>query len=77
MATSMPSWRAGTFGHATTDIRTTRLIELVDLAPLHWRSGARSAAAELAKRMKIQPSYLYRILPHVEKDGKVTKRDKG
>ena len=33
--------------------------------------------AELAKRMKIQPNYLYRILPHLEKDGKVTKRDKG
>jgi DNA-binding IclR family transcriptional regulator len=33
--------------------------------------------AEWAKRMKIQPSYLYRILPHLEKDGKVTKRDKG
>jgi predicted Rossmann fold nucleotide-binding protein DprA/Smf involved in DNA uptake len=33
--------------------------------------------AELAKRMKIQPDYLYRILPHLEKDGKVEKRDKG
>jgi hypothetical protein len=32
---------------------------------------------ELAKRMKIQPNYLYRILPHLEKDGKVQKRDKG
>ena len=32
---------------------------------------------ELAKRMKIQPNYLYRILPHLEKDGKVKKRDKG
>jgi DNA-binding HxlR family transcriptional regulator len=31
----------------------------------------------MAKRMKIQPNYLYRILPHLEKDGKVTKRDKG
>jgi predicted Rossmann fold nucleotide-binding protein DprA/Smf involved in DNA uptake len=33
--------------------------------------------AEMAKRMKIQPNYLYRILPHLEKDGKVKKRDKG
>jgi hypothetical protein len=32
---------------------------------------------EMAKRMKIQPNYLYRILPHLENDGKVTKRDKG
>ena len=33
--------------------------------------------AEMAKRMKIQANYLYRILPHLEKEGKVTKRDKG
>jgi len=32
---------------------------------------------EMAKRMKIQPNYLYRILPHLEKDGKVKKRDNG
>jgi len=32
---------------------------------------------EMAKRMKIQANYLYRILPHLEKDGKVNKRDKG
>ena len=35
------------------------------------------AIGEMAKRMKIQPNYLYRILPHLEKDGKVKKRDKG
>jgi predicted Rossmann fold nucleotide-binding protein DprA/Smf involved in DNA uptake len=33
--------------------------------------------AEMAKRMKIQPNYLYRILPRLEQDGKVKKRDKG
>ena len=33
--------------------------------------------AEMAKRMEIQPNYLYRILRHLEKDGKVKKRDKG
>jgi len=32
---------------------------------------------ELAKRMKIQANYLYRLLPQLEKDGKITKRDKG
>jgi hypothetical protein len=31
---------------------------------------------EMAKRMKIQANYLYRVLPHLEKDGKLTKRDK-
>jgi ribosomal protein S25 len=33
--------------------------------------------AEIAKRMKIKPNYLYRILPQLEKEGKVAKRDKG
>jgi len=33
--------------------------------------------AEMAKRMKIQANYLYRVLPQLEKDGKVKKRDKG
>jgi ribosomal protein S25 len=32
---------------------------------------------EMAKRMKIKANYLYRVLPQLEKDGKVTKRDKG
>ena len=32
---------------------------------------------ELAKAMKIQPNYLYRVLPGLEKDGKVKKKDKG
>ena len=32
---------------------------------------------EMAKRMKIQANYLYRVLPQLEKDGKVKKRDKG
>ena len=33
--------------------------------------------AEMAKRMKIQANYLYRVLPQLEKDGKIKKRDKG
>jgi hypothetical protein len=32
---------------------------------------------ELAKAMKIQPNYLYRVLPGLEQDGKVKKKDKG
>ena len=32
---------------------------------------------ELAKRMKIKPNYLYRVLPGLEKAGHVKKRDKG
>lgn len=32
---------------------------------------------ELAKAMKIQPNYLYRVLPSLEQEGKVRKKDKG
>lgn len=32
---------------------------------------------ELAKAMKIQPNYLYRVLPGLEQDGKVKRKDKG
>jgi hypothetical protein len=51
--------------------------------------GARAAQAEklvrehpgitiaaLATRMKIQPNYLYRVLPQLQRDGKVRKRGK-
>ena len=33
--------------------------------------------ADMAKRMKIKANYLYRVLPQLEKDGKIKKRDKG
>jgi hypothetical protein len=52
-------------------------------------SGTRAAQAErlvrenpgitisdLAKRMKIKPNYLYRVLPQLQQDGKVRKRGK-
>jgi hypothetical protein len=32
---------------------------------------------ELAKSMKIQPNYLYRVLPGLEQDGKVKRKGKG
>jgi DNA-binding IscR family transcriptional regulator len=32
--------------------------------------------ADLAKRMSIQPNYLYRVLPQLQQDGKVRKRGK-
>jgi DNA-binding IscR family transcriptional regulator len=45
------------------------------LALVHKHPGI--TLAEIAKRMKIQPNYLYRVFSHLEKDGSVTKRDKG
>jgi hypothetical protein len=45
------------------------------LAHVHKQPGI--TIAELSKLMKIKPNYLYRVLPHLEKDGKLHKRDKG
>jgi len=45
------------------------------LSHVHRQPGI--TIAELAKRMKIKPNYLYRVLPQLEKDGKIQKRDKG
>jgi hypothetical protein len=33
--------------------------------------------AEMAGAMKIQPNYLYRVMPTLESEGQVKKRDKG
>ena len=33
--------------------------------------------AEMAGAMKIQPNYLYRVMPTLESEGQVVKRDKG
>jgi hypothetical protein len=33
--------------------------------------------AEMASAMKIQPNYLYRVMPTLEADGQVVKREKG
>ena len=45
------------------------------LAHVHKHPGI--TVAELAKRIKIAPNYLYRVLPQLERDGKLHKRDKG
>ena len=33
--------------------------------------------SDLAKRMNIKPNYLYRVMPQLQKDGKVRKRGSG
>lgn len=35
------------------------------------------AIGDLAKRMNITPNYLYRVMPQLEKEGKVRKQGKG
>jgi len=43
----------------------------------HVREHPGITIAELSKRMKIKPNYLYRVLPQLEKAGHVKKRDRG
>ena len=43
----------------------------------HVHANPGITIAEIAKRMKIKPNYLYRILPNLAKDGKVRKDGKG
>ncbi|MGH2762029.1 MAG: hypothetical protein ACRDLD_05550, partial [Thermoleophilaceae bacterium] len=33
--------------------------------------------SEMAEAMKIQPNYLYRVMPTLESEGQVKKRDRG
>jgi hypothetical protein len=50
--------------------RSVQALELVKARP-----GI--TIAELADAMKIKANYLYRVMPQLESDGKVVKRDKG
>jgi CRP-like cAMP-binding protein len=50
--------------------RATRVLKLV-----HERPGA--TISELAQAMKIQPSYLYRVLPRLASDGQVRREGRG
>jgi hypothetical protein len=51
----------------------TRAAQAVEL--VRTRPGI--TIPELAQHMGIKPNYLYRILPQLEEDGKVQRRDKG
>jgi sugar-specific transcriptional regulator TrmB len=69
-----PGRPAGTSG-ATTGRRRrrrrggTRADQAVKLV----KQNPGSSASEIAKRMKIKPNYLYRVLAELEKEGKVRK----
>lgn len=52
------------------DTRATQALELV-------RARPGISIRELAEAMNIQPNYLYRILPSLEKEGQVSRQGKG
>lgn len=43
----------------------------------HVSANPGITVAELAERMKIQPNYLYRVLPTLQEQGRVRKKGKG
>lgn len=57
-------------GSRGANTRATQAIELV-------RARPGLTIPELADHMGIKPNYLYRILPQLEEDGKVQRKDKG
>ena len=57
-------------GSRGANTRATQAVELV-------RTRPGLTIPELADHMGIKPNYLYRILPQLEEDGKVQRRDKG
>lgn len=53
--------------------RTTR----ADQALKHVSANPGITASEVAKKMRIKPNYIYRVMGEMQKEGKVTKRGKG
>lgn len=53
-----------------TPVRANKTVELIAKTP-----GI--STSELATKMKIHPNYLYRILPKLQREGLVKKKDKG
>jgi sugar-specific transcriptional regulator TrmB len=53
--------------------RTTR----ADQAVRHVKNNPGITASDIAKKMRIQPNYVYRVMGDLQKQGKVRKRGKG
>jgi sugar-specific transcriptional regulator TrmB len=53
--------------------RSTR----ADQAVKHVQANPGITASEIAKKMRIQPNYVYRVMGDLQKQGKVSKKGKG
>jgi predicted HTH transcriptional regulator len=53
--------------------RSTR----ADQAVRHVKNNPGITASEIAKKMRIQPNYVYRVMGDLQKQGKVRKKGKG
>jgi sugar-specific transcriptional regulator TrmB len=65
--------RRGTTGRRRGRRRSTR----ADQAARHVKNNPGITASEIAKKMRIQPNYVYRVMGDLQKQGKVRKKGKG
>jgi predicted HTH transcriptional regulator len=65
--------RRGTTGRRRGRRRSTR----ADQAVRHVKNNPGITASEIAKKMRIQPNYVYRVMGDLQKQGKVRKKGKG
>lgn len=65
--------RRGTAAKRRGRRRSTR----ADQAVRHVKNNPGITASEIAKKMRIQPNYVYRVMGDLQKQGKVRKKGKG
>jgi hypothetical protein len=66
-ASSSPRRRGRPRGSGTRALQAEKLV----------RENPGISIADLAKQMSIKPNYLYRVMPQLQKDGKVRKKGSG
>ena len=57
--------------------RGRRRATRADQAVKHVKANPGITASEIAKKMRIQPNYVYRVMGDLQKQGKVRKKGKG
>ena len=57
--------------------RGRRRATRADQAVKHVKANPGITASEIAKKMRIQPNYVYRVMGDLQKQGKVKKKGKG
>jgi len=69
--------RGSTARRATGRRRGRRRATRADQAVKHVKANPGITPSEIAKKMRIQPNYVYRVMGDLQKQGKVRKRGKG
>lgn len=57
--------------------RGRRRVTRADQAVKHVKANPGITASEIAKKMRIQPNYVYRVMGELQKQGRVKKKGKG